>query len=93
MRLPEDWRNRVINKDKTWMTDLIDHKVHLRTFRGMYTVVKASKNKLCVTCKRWNGREEWVHNSSFIKVAGGIHSIKDESFIKREDPNKDNLPF
>lgn len=74
--LPKNWREKLNNKDQKWMNHLIGHKIHTWSFRGMYTVKRVSENKLCITCKRWEGREEWIDNSSFIKIAGGIHSFK-----------------
>lgn len=91
--IPKDWRERINNAGQTWMSHLIGHKIHLHSFPGMFTVNKVSKNKLCVTCKKWRGREEWVHNSAFIKIAGGIHSFRDLSYLKKEDPDVEGLPF
>jgi hypothetical protein len=75
----------------TWLTHLIGRKIHLRTLNGMYTVVRATKYKLCLTANTIAPKEFWVDNSEFRCIAGGKYRNQVTRF--HEDPEVTGLPW
>ena len=79
-------------KRSSWLQHLVGHKIHLKSRAGMYTVKRVTKNKLCLTCNKWQaGTELWVDNSDFSKLAGGKYQNQITRF--HEDPNITGLPW
>jgi hypothetical protein len=58
----------------TWMTGLVNKRIHLKNTRGMFKVLRVTKNKLYITCNKWD-QGKWVHNSDFKCLSGGINNI------------------
>jgi hypothetical protein len=80
-KLQEQYENEQILIDyyknrKTFLTNLINKKIHIKSRQGIYTVKRVTKNKLCLTCKSWYDKKEmWVDNFDFKCLAGGFHNL------------------
>lgn len=72
----------------TWMTHLVGKKIHLYSIDGIYTVIKATKNMLEITCNSWNCTK-WIFNNDFRCLAAK-QPIRE---YYHEDPEISGLPW
>ena len=85
----EAYKEYSLFKWDRWMKYLIGRRVHLKSTKGMFLVKRVTKNKLLMSC---NTREDfWVHNSDFLKLAGGKY--KSQRVYYHDDPDVTGLPY